>query len=123
MGFAHERFADEEGVVAGIAEKIQILGGVDAALGNMDGTGGQAFCQRERGVERDVEGMQVAVVHAISIAAERADAVEFLPCVHFAEHVEFVAVGYAGEVEQLLVGKGGGNQQDGVGPWARASRI
>jgi hypothetical protein len=84
---------------------------VDAAFGDVDGAGGEP----ERSFEADVEGMEVAIVHAVAVAAEIADAGKLFRRVDFAEDVELECVGGGGEAGEVIVGERGSDQQDGVG--------
>jgi hypothetical protein len=88
---------------------------VDAAFGDVDGAGGEAVGEPERSFEADVEGMEVAIVHAVAVAAEIADAGKLFRRVDFAEDVELECVGGGGEAGEVIVGERGSDQQDGVG--------
>jgi len=97
MRLAHEGFTDEEGVEAGVAEGADVGGGMNAAFSDVDGVGGKAGGEAQGSFEGDFEGAEVAVVDAVGIAAEVADAGQLVGGVNFAEDVELVLLGDGGE--------------------------
>lgn len=115
MGLAHERFADEAGVESGGAEPKQIVGGADAAFGDADGAGRKLIDEVERSLEPDFEGAKIAVVHAVAVASEIADADQLVGSVDFAEDLELERVGGGSEAGEVGVGQRGRDEQDGVG--------
>ena len=115
VGGAHEGFADEEGVKAGVAEAGDVGGGFDAAFGDLDDVGRDAVDELERGIEVNVEGMEVAVVDPDEVASGGEGAVEFGGVVDFAEDVELEFAGAAMERDELVLFEGGDDEQDGVG--------
>ena len=115
VGLTHERFADEEGVEAGLLQRANVGGGMDAAFGDVDRVGRQAVGEAQRGFEGDLKGMEVAIVHAVTVAAEIADPGELFGGVDFTEDVKLESVGGGGEAGQLIVGERGSDEQDGVG--------
>lgn len=59
--------------------------------------------------------MEVAIVDAVAVAAEGAGAVQLFGGVDFAEDVELMGVGGGGEASELVIRKGSGDEEDGVG--------
>ena len=51
-------------MVSGRAQGVDVTARPDAALGHADDAGAEARAERERGVERDLEGLQVPAVDA-----------------------------------------------------------
>jgi len=115
LGLTHERFADEEGVEAGFAQGLNVGGGMDAAFGDADGVGRELFGEFERSFEANFEGLEVAVVHAIGIAAQILDEVDLFGGMDFTKNVEAIPVGDHREVIQIAVAERGGDEEDGVG--------
>ena len=115
LGVAHERFADEEGVEAGVAEGTDVGGGVDAAFGDANGVGRELAGEFERGFEADFEGLQIAVIHAVGVAADVPNEVDLLRRVDFAEDVQAIAMGDGRVVVKVAVAERAGNEEDGVG--------
>lgn len=115
MRLAHEGFADEEGVEAGVAQAVEVGGRVNAAFGDVHGVGRQISGESERGFKANVEGAEVAIVHAVAVAAEIADAGQFVGGVDFTEDVKLERVGGGGEAGKFGVGECGGDEQDGIG--------
>jgi len=62
LGRAHEQFANEEGIEAGVAQAGNVIGGFETALGYLDHASGNFFNQLIGGFEIDFKGMQVAIV-------------------------------------------------------------
>ncbi len=119
IGLTHQGLADQEGVVAGLGEAGDVFGGPDAAFGDADDAGGDAGRELELDLRIDHEGVEVAAVDADHLKGELAveveGAVELLGAVYLAEDVELERGGGLGEGEELLVGEGGNDEQDGIG--------
>jgi len=102
-------------VEAGGAEAGEVGGGVDAAFGDFHDAGRNAGGEVERGLQRDLEGVQVAVVDADEVASSGESAVEFSGVVDFDEDVKLQFAGAAVERSEIGVGESGDDEEDGVG--------
>src|SRR5215510_6996321 len=91
----HQRLPDQKGVHAGLRQPLKIGRAGNAALGHNDAVVGNACGQSLRGLERCLEGLQVAVVDADQPAVEPERTVELLPVVHLGDgiHVPGLGVG------------------------------
>src|SRR5215472_6648736 len=87
---------------------------LDAALGHFHNSGWHEFSEPERGIEVNLKGMQVAVVHADDLAAGVEGALQFSGIVHLAQHVELPLAGAEVKPRQLTFGERGDDQQDSV---------
>ena len=92
-----------------------VLGTEDAALGDGDPIGRQAVLQVQRGVEADVEVVQVAVVDADEGRIELQGTIEFSGIMNLDENIEAILSGAGSEIRHLGIGQCGNNKQDAVG--------
>lgn len=115
MRLTHERFTDQEGVEAGVAEAVKVRGGMNAAFGNVEGRGRKLRGQFQRSFEADVEGAEVAIVDAEAVAVEAADTGKLFSGMDFAEDVKLERAGGGGEASEFAVRERRGDEEDGVG--------
>ena len=111
----HQGLTDEEGVNAAGTQLADVLGTEDAALGNRDPVGGQAILQVQRGVEADVEVVQVAVVDADEGRVEPQGAVEFGGIMDLDKDIKVILACAGSEFRHLGIGQCGDDEQDAVG--------
>ena len=83
-----EPFADQEGVEPSSPQPCDIFPRFDTALGNLRHPGRHARCQLQRGVEIDLERMQVAIVDPDQVEAGIEGAPKFFLLVNFAQHIQ-----------------------------------
>src|SRR5579859_1133933 len=100
---AHERFADEERLIARLPQRTQLRAGRDAALGNAHHIMRHRLDEAMQDVEVRLEGAQVAAVHADDVGAEVECPLEFGLVVHLAEHVELSDARFLHQQAQLRV--------------------
>ena len=93
--------------------------GANAALGDAHDAVGNARREIELNLRIDGKGVQVAAVDADhldrDVAVEVEGAIELFGAVDLAEDVELEVGGGLAEGQELLVGEGGDDEQDGVG--------
>src|SRR5262245_3510921 len=91
----HQRLPDQEGVHTGLGQPLEIGQAGNAAFGHDDAVVGNARSQSLRGLERRLEGLQVAIVDPNQSAVESQRTVELLPVVHLGNgiHVPGLGVG------------------------------
>ena len=115
VGLAHEAFADEEGVHAGLGQPLQVGVAGDAAFGDDDAVLRHARGEPLGRLQRGGEGLEVAVVDADQPAVERQRAVELLLVVHLGDGVHAPRVGVGAQRAGHHVVDGGHDDQDAVG--------
>src|SRR5262245_32180615 len=112
---AHQPFTHQESVHAGLGEPRQIGGAGDAALGHDDAVIGNARRQPLGGVERRLEGVEVAVVNADHAAIQAQRAVELASVVHFRDGIHIPGLGVGAQRAGGHVINRGHDDQDAVG--------
>ncbi len=112
---AHEGLADQERMHAGIAHQRDVGRRQDAAFGDQHAVARHRVLQVERGLQRHLEGAQVAVVDAEQARRHRQRTLEFVEVVHLDQHVHAEFAGDEGELRQLHVIQRRGDQQHAVG--------
>ena len=107
--------ADQEGVIAGGPEQGDIGGGMNAAFTDQNGAAGHVWREIERGLERDVEGREIAIVNADEVGAGGDGGVEFGAVMDLDERGEVQASGFFAEIADFALGEDGRYKKDGVG--------
>src|SRR6185369_10637759 len=115
MSSLHKSFADQECVIAGISQTLDIRRAVNPALRNSNSPVGNHGTKLQRGFKIHLERLQVAVVDPdqIKTNVECAPKLQFV--MDFAEHVQLLRFGRGFEGAQLRVAQSGDDEQDGVG--------
>jgi hypothetical protein len=112
---AHQRFADEEGVVSCCSQAGDIFCGANAALRYFDCILRYGGGELEEDVGAYGEGAQIAAVDADEIEAERDGAIQLFAVMGLAEHIEAHGTSFFAEIDECCVGMGGDDEQDCVG--------
>ena len=108
-------FAHQEGAIAGGAQADDVGGLMDAAFADREGARRHMFGESERRVEGDFESGEIAVVDTDEVGAGIDGGLEFRAVVDFDEGAEAEGCGGFTEIAELVGGKNGGDQQDGIG--------
>jgi hypothetical protein len=111
----HERFPDEEGVEAGVAEADEIGVGGEAGFGNGDTLVGDLIDQCKGSVDSDFESFEVAIVDADDFGAGGEGEIEFGLGVNLDERLHFEFAAEVDEFFQSGIAKGGDDEEEAVG--------
>ena len=108
---------------AASTQLADVLGTEDTALGDGDPIGRQPVLQVQRGVEADVEVVQVAVVDADERRIELQGTIEFGGIMNLDEDIKVILACAGSEFRHLGIGQCGDDEQDAVGTnaWRRKS--
>ena len=90
---AHEALANQERSGAITGQIRQIFGRVNATFGNDGFVCWYAVCKRAGRVQRDIEGVEIAVVDANQCRVERKAAVQFSRVMHLDQRIHAPGAG------------------------------
>ncbi len=100
---------------AGIAHQRDVLRAEDATLGDQQAVTRHRLLHVQRGLQRHLEGAQVAVVDADHRRRHLQRALQFVDVMHFHQHVHAQRQRQLGQRGQLGIVQRGDDQQDAVG--------
>ena len=101
---AHERFADEKRMEAGLAQLCNIGCAGNATLCYTHHARRNMLCQCQRSLQRDFERVQVAIVHADDVRSRRDGEIQFAAVMDFHQRGHSEARRCFAEVANLAFG-------------------
>ena len=104
------------GTSAGALGAAYLAANVQAGLEQAAQGGAQAWSEVERDLKPYYECFEVAVIDADRIAVKVQYPFQLVSGMHLAQHVQFQRVGLRGQLTELEIAQGCGNQQDGICP-------
>ena len=119
VGLLHQTLADQKRAIAGLGEPAHIVGAADAALAHREHRRRNPLGQPQRGVERNLESLEVPVVDTNDLRAGRQRAVELGFVVDFDQRVELKIFRLRHQVLKVEIAECRDDQQNRIRPSRR----